>query len=319
MGQQIEQKKVGESSKYGLSKQYRLLKSKVKHLEIRINSLSQGNQQEESEAMKLRTAYERQKKKMAGVKKYMQKLPTRPEYEELKRTKKELETENKILTNELRSVKTRISDYISRVEDLKRSKDELEKELEGARDRVIQLESKTIPESLSDNDHREIIEDLKSSNQQLLLKLKAEKNNRLEENQTERAKLTQTIKLLEQGLSETQAEVVTLKTSNEEMTNKITDVCGEENLSDIKKTLAENIDILDGLVRRILSFQSSIDESDDDEDFNITHSEFRQSIMNDKNRTMSDLNTQMKSIRTSIDDIEANLASQVAGQACQVQ
>ena len=56
----------------------------------------------------------------------------------------------------------------------------------------------------------------------------------------ERAKLTETIKLLEQGLSETQAEVVTLKTSNEEMTNKITDVCGEENLSDIKKTLAGN-------------------------------------------------------------------------------
>ena len=54
----------------------------------------------------------------------------------------------------------------------------------------------------------------------------------------ERAKLTDTIKLLEQGLSETQAEVVTLKTSNEEMKNKITDVCGEENLSDIKKTLA---------------------------------------------------------------------------------
>ena len=138
-------------------------------------------------------------------------------------------------------------------------------------------------------------------------------------------------------MSETQAEVVTLKTSNEEMKNKITDVCGEENLSDIKKTLAgnfriamvpeplnimtlikcfsENIDILDGLVRRILSYQCSIDESDDDEDFNITHSEFRQSIMNDKNRTMSDLNTQMKSIRTSIDDIEANLACQ----ACQVQ
>ena len=56
----------------------------------------------------------------------------------------------------------------------------------------------------------------------------------------ERAKLTDTIKLLEQGLSETQAEVVTLKTSNEEMKNKITDVCGEENLSDIKKTLAGN-------------------------------------------------------------------------------
>ena len=54
----------------------------------------------------------------------------------------------------------------------------------------------------------------------------------------EGAKLTDTIKLLEQGLSETQAEVVTLKTSNEEMKNKITDVCGEENLSDIKKTLA---------------------------------------------------------------------------------
>ena len=52
--------------------------------------------------------------------------------------------------------------------------------------------------------------------------------------------MTETIKLLEQGLSETQAEVVTLKTSNEEMTNKITDVCGEENLSDIKKTLAGN-------------------------------------------------------------------------------
>jgi len=69
----------------------------------------------------------------------MQKLPTRQEYEELKRTKKELETENKILTNELRSVKTRISDYISKVEDLKRSKDELEKELEGAKDRIIQL------------------------------------------------------------------------------------------------------------------------------------------------------------------------------------
>lgn len=175
---------------------------------------------------------------------------------------------------------------------------------------------------MSDNDHREIIEDLKSSHHQLLLKLKAEKNTRLEENQTferERAKLTDTVKLLEQGLTEKQAEVDTLKTSNEEMTNKIIDVCGEENLSDIKKTLAENIDILDGLVRRILGFQCSIDESDDDEDFNITHSEFRQSIMNDKNRTMSDLNTQMKSIRTSIDDIEANLASQVAGQACQVQ
>ena len=52
--------------------------------------------------------------------------------------------------------------------------------------------------------------------------------------------MTETIKLLEQGLSETQAEVVTLKTSNEEMTNKITDVCGEENLSDIKKTLSGN-------------------------------------------------------------------------------
>ena len=52
--------------------------------------------------------------------------------------------------------------------------------------------------------------------------------------------MTEAIKLLEQGLSETQAEVVTLKTSNEEMTNKITDVCGEENLSDIKKTLAGN-------------------------------------------------------------------------------
>jgi len=298
------------------------LKVKVKQLEARVNALVQGNQQGDSEAMKLRTAYEKQKKKMADVKKYMQKLPTRPEYEELKRTKKELETENKVLTNELRSVKTRISDYISRVEDLKRSKDELEKELEGAKDRVIQLESKTIPKSLSDNDHREIIEDLKNSHHQLLLKLKAEKNNRLEENQTferERAKLTDTIKLLEHGLSETQAEVVTLKTSNEEMTNTIADVCGDENLGDIKKTLAENIDILDSLVRRILSFQSSIDESDDDEDFNITHSEFRQSIMNDKNRTMSDLNTQMKSIRSSIDDIEANLASQVAGQACQVQ
>ena len=54
----------------------------------------------------------------------------------------------------------------------------------------------------------------------------------------ERAKLTDTIKLLEQGLSETQSEVVTLKTSNEEMTNKIADVCGDENLGDIKKTLA---------------------------------------------------------------------------------
>ena len=52
--------------------------------------------------------------------------------------------------------------------------------------------------------------------------------------------MTETIKLLEQGLSETQAEVVTLKTSNEEMKNKITDVCGEENLSDIKKTLSGN-------------------------------------------------------------------------------
>ena len=156
----------------------------MKQLEARVNALVQGNQQGDSEAIKLRTAYERQKKKMADVKKYMQKLPTRQEYEELKRTKKELETENKILTNELRSVKTRISDYISRVEDLKRSKDELEKELEGAKDRIIQLESKTIPESLSDNDHREIIEDLKSSHHQLLLKLKAEKNSRLEENQT---------------------------------------------------------------------------------------------------------------------------------------
>ena len=156
----------------------------MKQLEARVNALVQGNQQGDSEAVKLRTAYERQKKKMADVKKYMQKLPTRQEYEELKRTKKELETENKILTNELRSVKTRISDYISRVEDLKRSKDELEKELEGAKDRIIQLESKTIPESLSDNDHREIIEDLKSSHHQLLLKLKAEKNSRLEENQT---------------------------------------------------------------------------------------------------------------------------------------
>ena len=156
----------------------------MKQLEARVNALVQGNQQGDSEAMKLRTAYERQKKKMADVKKYMQKLPTRQEYEELKRTKKELETENKILTNELRSVKTRISDYISRVEDLKRSKDELEEELEGAKDRIIQLESKTIPESLSDNDHREIIEDLKSSHHQLLLKLKAEKNTRLEENQT---------------------------------------------------------------------------------------------------------------------------------------
>ena len=56
----------------------------------------------------------------------------------------------------------------------------------------------------------------------------------------ERAKLTDTVKLLEQGLTEKQAEVDTLKTSNEEMTNKITDVCGEENLSDIKKTLAGN-------------------------------------------------------------------------------
>ena len=56
----------------------------------------------------------------------------------------------------------------------------------------------------------------------------------------ERAKLTDTIKLLEHGLSETQAEVVTLKTSNEEMTNKIADVCGDENLGDIKKTLAGN-------------------------------------------------------------------------------
>ena len=156
----------------------------MKQLEARVNALVQGNQQGDSEAMKLRTAYERQKKKMADVKKYMQKLPTRQEYEELKRTKKELETENKILTNELRSVKTRISDYISRVEDLKRSKDELVKELEGAKDRIIQLESKTIPESLSDNDHREIIEDLKSSHHQLLLKLKVEKNSRLEENQT---------------------------------------------------------------------------------------------------------------------------------------
>ena len=153
-------------------------------LEVRVNILMQGNQQEESEAIKLRSAYEKQKKKMTDVKKYMQKLPTRPEYEELKRTKKDLEMENKILTNELGSVKTRISDYISRVEDLKRSKDELEKELEGAKDRIIQLESKTIPESLSDNDHREIIEDLKSSHHQLLLKLKAEKNTRLEENQT---------------------------------------------------------------------------------------------------------------------------------------
>ena len=56
----------------------------------------------------------------------------------------------------------------------------------------------------------------------------------------ERVKLTDTIKLLEHGLSETQAEVVTLKTSNEEMTNKIADVCGDENLGDIKKTLAGN-------------------------------------------------------------------------------
>ena len=59
----------------------------------------------------------------------------------------------------------------------------------------------------------------------------------------ERAKLTDTVKLLEQGLTEKQAEVDTLKTSNEEMTNKITDVCGEENLSDIKKTLAGNFRI----------------------------------------------------------------------------
>merc|ERR1712137_16069 len=297
------------------------LKMKVQHLELRVNTLMAENRHEDSETAKLRSAYAKQKKKMADVKKYMQTLPTRPEYEELKRKKKELETENKILTNELRTIKTKITDHINGVQDLKRSKDELEKELEGARDRIIHLESKSIPESLSDNDQREIIEDLKSSHHQLLLKLKAEKNSRLEENQTfekERAKLTGTITLLEQGLSETQAEVATLKTSNEEITNKLTEVCGDENVNDIKKTLAENIDILDGLVRRILSYQTSIDESDD-EDFNITHSEFRQSILHDKNRTMNDLNAQMKSIRASIDDIEANLASQVAGQACQVQ
>ena len=113
----------------------------------------------------------------------MQTLPTRPEFEELRRKKGELESENKILTNELRTVKTRITDYISSVEDLKRSKDELEKELEGAKDRVIQLESMKIPESIS-NDHHEVIEDLKSSHHQTLLKLKAEKKSRLEENQT---------------------------------------------------------------------------------------------------------------------------------------
>jgi hypothetical protein len=44
---------------------------KVKHLEARVNHLVAGNQEENSEAMKLRSAYERQKKKMADVKKYM--------------------------------------------------------------------------------------------------------------------------------------------------------------------------------------------------------------------------------------------------------
>lgn len=137
----------------------------------------------EDKVMKFRSAYERKKKQIDDMKKYMQTLPTRPEFEELRRKKGELESENKILTNELRTVKTRITDYISSVEDLKRSKDELEKELEGAKDRVIQLESMKIPASIS-NDHHEVIEDLKSSHHQTLLKLKAEKKSRLEENQT---------------------------------------------------------------------------------------------------------------------------------------
>ena len=81
----------------------------------------------------------------------------------------------------------------------------------------------------------------------------------------------------------------------------------------------ENMDCLDNLVRRIQSFQSSIDDDSDDEDFNVTHSEFRQTIMNDQNRTIEDLNTQMQGIKSAIDDIEANLASTIAGQCCQVQ
>ena len=94
----------------------------------------------------------------------------------------------------------------------------------------------------------------------------------------------------------------------------------EENVSAISdpELMEGALDTFDGLVRRILSYQTSIDDSDD-EDFNITHSEFRQSILNDKNRTLNDLNIQMKSIRASIDDIEANLVSQAAGEACQVQ
>ena len=54
----------------------------------------------------------------------------------------------------------------------------------------------------------------------------------------ERTKLAETIKLLEQGLSERQTEVVALKTSNEGLTNKLAEVCGDDNVNDIKQCLA---------------------------------------------------------------------------------
>jgi len=298
------------------------LRDGIKNLEARIYQMSEKHHSEQSEVTKIYSSYAKQKKKMSDLKKYMQKLPTRDEYEQLKRNKKELEAQNKILTNELRSVKTRIGDYISKVSDLKQSKDDLERELEGARDRVIALESKQIPEVNSD-DHREIIEDLKNSNHQVLLKLKAEKKERQAENQmfeNEKAKLTETIKSLEHGLSGSKSELTSLQLSNEEMMRKLKELCGKENVNDTKINLAENIDCLDDLVRRILSLQSNIDESDDDEDFNVTHSEFRQTINEDnQNRTMDDLNTQLKTIRSGIDQIGANLAASQMGEACRVQ
>merc|ERR1711962_1492318 len=60
------------------------LKIRLKNAETRIKAMMEDN----DETQKLKAYVEKQKKKMADLKKYMQKLPTRDEYDQLKRTKK---------------------------------------------------------------------------------------------------------------------------------------------------------------------------------------------------------------------------------------
>jgi uncharacterized phage infection (PIP) family protein YhgE len=162
------------------------MSKRIRKLERRLNEVTNDDKR----ILELKAQIVKKDKRMEDIQKYLKKLPTMDEYHQCLSTKDKLKSENTVLSKNFREIKEKLGPYIEKVQTMKKQNLQLEEEMkslikinEELEDKLCLIKNDSGKENKSDLQLMTELEEHKTIETNLLIRLKKEREERAIENE----------------------------------------------------------------------------------------------------------------------------------------